>query len=338
MAIDNELDDTSLDTEVVSNEPMGIRESLKAAFDAPSEETQTEPTAAERARDEAGKFAKVEKAAEPVVAKPQEKTAQADPAAVASPVAPAVTTPPVSFSAEAKAAFATASPALQAAIAKREEEVNNGFKVLQDYKGLEAFSPMIREAGTTHAAVMKRAIDWEASLQRDPVGTVLHVAKIAGVDLSRLVSGQPQPQQAQQQQPAFDPQMIDRHVQQALSKRETENQVQAFFSDPSRPHVAAVADMMEALIKTGQAKTLQDAYDMAIYANPDIRQTLINEQVAGAAPRTNPQAVAATQARQASRSISGSSAPGPSRQAVGAAPTDLRSTLKAAMAEAGTGA
>ncbi|MBY2936949.1 hypothetical protein [Rhizobium leguminosarum] len=44
-------------------------------------------------------------------------------------------------------------------VTKREQEVDNGFRVLQDYKGLEEFTPLIRQAGMTHAGSAFRGAD-----------------------------------------------------------------------------------------------------------------------------------------------------------------------------------
>lgn len=221
---------------------------------------------------------------------------------------------------------------------RREQEVDNGFRVLQDYKGLEEFTPIVRQAGTTHADVMRKAIDWEQSLIRDPVNTVIHVAKMAGVNLHALVAGQQdqilqrRPQQAQQQ-PTPQPVNVEATVEQVLRKRDTETQVNAFISDPANVHAEAVLDDMVALISAGRASSLKDAYDAACWMRPDIRQQLISQ----AAPATTVQdqtsqrAAAADQARRASRSISGSSAPGPTQGAGAGQPTSIRDSLRSAL-------
>ncbi|OWV87358.1 hypothetical protein ATY75_03340 [Rhizobium sp. N122] len=339
-----------------NDKPVSIRDSLRAAISKPDGDATAKDNSGDRQRDEHGRFAPKDGAVEKPTAATQTGTeapkadqqpagANAAPAApqAAQTQAPAVDQQqatqhrvPPGWSAEAKAQFATLPPEVQAAVAKREQEIDNGFRVLQDYKGLEEFTPIVRQAGTTHADVMRKAIDWETSLQRDPVNTVIHVAKIAGVNLQALVNGQTdqilqrQPQQVQQQ-PRPQPVNVEATVEHVLRKRDTETQVSAFISDPANAHAEAVLDDMVTLISTGRASNLKDAYDTACWMRPDIRQQLIN-QTAQPAPDPNAQrAAAADQARKASRSISGSSAPGPSRDATAGQSTSIRESLRTAL-------
>ncbi|TBY54740.1 hypothetical protein E0H59_13680 [Rhizobium leguminosarum bv. viciae] len=346
----------------VSDKPISIRDSLRAAIDS-SDGNVSASGNADRQRDEHGRFAPKEldkgapaPAANQAGAAPKPGDA---PAANAAPAAPqAAQTPavaaeqqpaatahrvPPGWSAEAKAQFGALPPEVQAAVAKREQEVDNGFRVLQDYKGLEEFTPLVKQAGITHAEVMRKAIDWERSLQQDPVNTVIHVARVAGVNLHALVNGQTEQilqRQPQQAQPQPQPQLInvEATVEQILRKRDTETQVNAFVSDPANVHAEAVLDDMVALISAGRASNLKDAYDAACWMRPDIRQQLISQtaQAAQPAPAAAPdpnaqRAAAADQARKAARSISGSSAPGPTRGAVPDQPTSIRDSLRSAM-------
>ncbi|NKQ73854.1 hypothetical protein C3Y89_26575 [Rhizobium sp. UPM1132] len=346
----NEAGNGSEDLGTSSEKPISIRDSLRAAIDS-ADGNVSASSSTDRQRDEHGRFAPKEAdkgiPAAAAVPKPVDAPAAAN-AATAAPQTPALAPEqqsaaathrvPPGWSAEAKAQFGTLPPEVQAAVAKREQEVDNGFRVLQDYKGLEEFTPIVRQAGTTHADVMRKAIDWEQSLIRDPVNTVIHVAKMAGVNLHALVAGQQdqilqrRPQQAQQQ-PTPQPVNVEATVEQVLRKRDTETQVNAFISDPANVHAEAVLDDMVALISAGRASSLKDAYDAACWMRPDIRQQLINQ----AAPATTVQdqtsqrAAAADQARRASRSISGSSAPGPTQGAGAGQPTSIRDSLRSAL-------
>jgi hypothetical protein len=282
--------------------PESLRDAVRAALDkarAPAEGDEGERAAADRARDDRGRFA-----AKP--GEPPQTPAVADPQAQTEAV---VFKPPAGWNAAAKAEFARLPPAVQESVAKREQEINRGFAVLADYKGLDEFTPLIKASGTTHAEVMRRALDWERSLKTNPVDTVLHVAKIAGVDLARLVGMQGQrgnqapPQPQQTQAPAFDPRQVEALVQRTIAEREATSHVERFLSDPANVHAETVADHMAALISSGQAKDLQDAYDRACWSNPEIRATLVNQQRAPDQQTRNRQV--ADQARRAGRAISG---------------------------------
>ncbi|NZD53528.1 hypothetical protein [Rhizobium leguminosarum] len=345
----NEAGNGSEDLGTSTEKPISIRDSLRAAIDS-SDGNVSASGSADRQRDEHGRFApkEADKATPAAAAVPKPDVPAAANAATAAPQSPAVAPEqqptatthrvPPGWAPEAKAQFGALPPEVQAAISKREQEVDNGFRVLQDYKGLEEFTPIVRQAGTTHADVMRKAIDWEQSLIRDPINTVIHVARMAGVNLQALVAGQQdqilqrRPQQAQQQ-PTPQPVNVEATVEQVLRKRDTETQVNAFISDPANVHAEAVLDDMVALISAGRASSLKDAYDAACWMRPDIRQQLISQ----AAPantvqdQTSQKAAAADQARRASRSISGSSAPGPTQGAGAGQPTSIRDSLRSAL-------
>ncbi|MBB4295041.1 MULTISPECIES: hypothetical protein [Rhizobium] len=347
----NEAGNGSEDFGASDGAPVSIRDSLKAAIDTVEGNGPGELTGQPRDGDNGRFLAKGQEQAAAARAgqapaanaalAAQQQTPQAQsraqsgdqPASIGSRVPPG-------WSAEAKAQFASLPGEVQAAITKREQEVDNGFRVLQDYKGLEEFTPLIRQAGMTHADVMRRAIDWEKALIHDPVNTVVHVARMAGVNLHALVNGQTgeilqrNPQQAGLQQGGPQPRSInvEATVEHVLRKRDTETQVDAFLSDPVNAHAEDVLDDMVALINAGRATSLQDAYDAACWMRPDIRRQLISQTApAPVHPQQAQRAAAADQARRASRSISGSSAPGPTRDAARGQPTSIRDSLRDAM-------
>jgi hypothetical protein len=304
-------------------EPVSIRDSLKAAMEGPEEEG---------GEGRVGDPAKVVDPARVVDAGKADQPVRAEAGRVEEDSQAAAIKAPSSWSADAKAKFADAPPEVRAAIAKREEEINKGFRVLQDYKGLEQFTPLIRQAGTTHADVLRKAVDYETALRRDPVGTIRYVAQLAGVDLAALANGQPQgrPQQAQ---PQFRPEMVEQLVNRTLRQREVEGTIEAFLSDPKHMHAETVIDDMVALIETGRASDLKDAYERACWQNPTIREGLIKQ--ASPAPVTA-KANPADQARKAARSITGSSTPGPSRGAEARPPSSVREALQEAWTSQGT--
>ena len=89
--------------------------------------------------------------------------------------------------------------------------------------------------------------------------------------------------------------------QAALQARQEEfaQQVEAFASDPKNAHFSDVADDIATLLKTGVAKTLQDAYDKAVWNNPVTRQKEVDRL---AAEKTSEaQRIAAEKVKEAER-------------------------------------
>ena len=228
---------------------------------------------------------------------------------------PAVLKPPVGWNAQARADFAKLPTHVQQAVAQREAEVNKGFAILAEYKGLEQFTPVIKASGLTHAQFTENAVNWERSLKSNPIHTIMRAAQVGGVDMVRLArdivarsGGQPQQGQAAQPQPqAIQPQQIEQIVERRLTAREravaeqkANQTAQEFLADPKNVHAEAVVDDMVALIQAGRAKDLPAAYEMACWARPDIRALLIKQQSAPANPRR-----AADQARSAARTTVG---------------------------------
>ena len=90
-------------------------------------------------------------------------------------------------------------------------------------------------------------------------------------------------------------------------------------------HFEAVREDMAALLQAGRAKDLKDAYDMAVYANPQTRQALLEQQRQEALKQAQSAAIAA-RAKSAAVSVRGSSPASGSASA----PTSLRAALEAA--------
>jgi hypothetical protein len=115
------------------------------------------------------------------------------------------------------------------------------------------------------------------SMERDPAGTILHLARSANVDLNRLLSGGAQQPPQQTQQP-FQPQPnIQEQVSEAVAMQFAKMTVQEFEQSPPE-HYQEVKPLMQILLERGEAKDLKDAYEQAIWARPDIRSKVLESQ------------------------------------------------------------
>ena len=80
----------------------------------------------------------------------------------------------------------------------------------------------------------------------------------------------------------------------------------SFSSDPNHPYFENVREDMALLIQNGKATSLQDAYEMACWANPETRAILLRSQ-----SNPTPNAAQAVQkAKAAAKAVGGAPAPG----------------------------
>lgn len=275
-----------------------------------------EPSQAEdkKARDESGKFKKAPKekeikTEEPVKVQPEVKTTIAA---------------PNTWTAAAKAKWATLPPEIQAEVAKREAEVEKGFTKLDEERSVgksfkelvSPYMPMIQAEGSTPIVAIQSLLNTAYLLRTSTPQAkgkmIMDLARQFGADLSQVSQGDVKvdPQlQAIQSELA----QLKNARQQELTQREQQeqavykSQIDAFAADPKNVHFEAVKADMAALLKAGRATDLQDAYDKAVWASPDIRSTLLEAEKSQAeAKRVAEIKEKADKARKASASISGS--------------------------------
>lgn len=272
----------------------------------------------ERERDESGKFKAKEPEAAPEVAAP---VAQETPAE-AAPAAPAVR-PPDAWSPAAKSKFAELPPDIQAEIQRREEEVHKGFTKFDEERVLgkqikdviSPYMPMIRAEGGNEKEAISNLLQTAYTLRtatpevkRD---LIIGLANQYGVNLGIQQQFQPQSgygvdptvQQLQSQVQQLT-QYINGQQQTAeqLENAQTQSMIQSFASDPANIYFNDVKPHMAALLQNGQAATLQEAYEQACWARPDIRQIMLQEQTKQEMAKKQEQA---NKARNAAGSVSG---------------------------------
>lgn len=308
---------------------------------------ETPEVAAQRVRDEQGRFAKP---GDPVQTP---NSSSANPQAQGGPQTGTIA-PPASWSATAKAEFVKAHPAIQQEVLKREGDIAAGKaqwdQKAEAYNRLDAILAPRRErfqlAGLDDTRAIQTLFAAQDFLERDPVNAIAYLARQAGVDLRRF-GAQGAPGQAAQ--PPMPPHLqalfqevntlkstlAQQHQQaQQVTQSEFSAQVKAFADDPKNVYFANVLPDMTVLLKSGQAQTLQEAYERATWANPETRALLIKDQrQTSAAEQEQARRAKANAARLASGSVTGSPAPGSSSASGGPAPS-LRDELERAFSSA----
>lgn len=286
---------------------------------------------------------------------------------------------PEGLSAEAKAAWGQVPAPLQQAIAKRLEDSAKGVAELKEkYAELDAvIAPhmdVIRRNNQTPAKTVGRFFDWFQALAANPDVAFPALAKSFGHDIAKFAAVAAQ--QQQQPQPgngadavagAVSPE-VQKYINDLQAKVDTlqnaftqkigavetaltqqteakTNEVLAMWSK-DKPHFESVRQLMANLIASGAVPLkdgqvdLDTAYDMAIYANPQVRSDVLKAQQEAARKAAADKAAAekkaqqeqADKARKAAVGLSGSAPGAPG--APGSKPTGKRKSVRESIMEA----
>ncbi len=277
----------------------------------PTPEPTPEPERTEQPRDEAGKFA--------IEIEPTEQTE------------PAPRKAPSSWKPAAQEAFLKADRGealtpeeiklLTAEAERRESDFHKGVSEFKSHsERAKAYDAAIApyqthlqrlgvDAPTAISALMRADTILRTS---DPVTKAQYFSQLAreyGIDLNSV-----------QEPPQLDPQTnyLMSELQQLRNQQQMwQNQIQqqeqaranselTKFATADKAHFDAVRGDMADLLETGKAKTLEEAYDMAVWMRQDIRQSLLDQQRAEAQKKALEQAQA-QKARTAAVSVKGSS-------------------------------
>ena len=250
--------------------------------------------------------------------------------------------PPIGWSVAAKAAWAELPEGVREAVAKREQEVSQGFA---RYSGLKQFAEFAEQNGTTLATAVQDYAKVEDSLRKDFLGGLDTLAARFGykpTDVAQYYAarhGVPATGQIGQayQPPAFDPDdIISKAEQRALARfeetqtrRESASEIERFAADPAHAYFENVREDMAILLQNGKANDLAAAYEMACWANPETRAILLKSQT-----NSTPSPAAAVQkAKAAAKAVGGAPSPGfnPGKP-VDTSKMSIADTIKAAIA------
>lgn len=315
--------------------------------DTKPKETKTDaPATGERERDESGRF-KAKEAAPAIEPEaqpqPEAKTSVEKPAAIAS-------EPPARFSSDAKAAWKDAPPAVQGEITRAIKELEGGISQYQAMlEPLKGHFALAKQHGTTIHEALDGYLTVERSLRSQDMqqkmtalAGIFETAGISPRDYAAHIMGQkPDQVQSQNDQTIRDLRNhISRLEQQiggvtsSIEQRRQDDvraQVDAFAKDHPRMQDEAFAGEVAALIRTGYAKDLSDAYDKAERLNP-LPVTAPQTTAASSAAPTKPQT---DQTRnKANLSIAGAPTSG-SNPVARKSPASARESLDRAFASIG---
>ena len=255
--------------------------------------------------------------------------------------------PPQAWSAAARDQWSQLPRAIQNEVAKRESDVARGFQQRAEQinslepiaKAIEPYAQKHALRGVSTAAAVQQLLAVQDMLERDPIEGVAYVARSYGVDLRQFAAAFQQAQQPQDPAVQAANARLDRMEgflrQQTEAAQQSElsrisQEIEVFRADASaHPYFDAVRPAMATLMANNIAMTLQDAYDHACWALPDVRGRLLSDQKrAETSQRAKADKEAAEKARRAAVSVS--SAPSAGGGGKGKEGKSIRSDLEAA--------
>lgn len=264
-----------------------VREAVEAAIESlpqePVESAAPEQTAAERARDEHGRFARGAEA--PADAVKPNATAPETPAAPSSPAEPVAIAPlprPQSWKGgEVEKQWATLPPLVQQEIQRREADYQRGITQANREaqpltQALAPFRELLQQHGADPGQLVGSLLTAHKTLALgapgERLGLFQKLAQDYGIPLQALYDQNArnqylasQPAQPQRQAPPAPD--METLVERAIMQREVRSEVKAFESDTQTyPAYAYVKQTMAQYIESGEAPNLQEAYRMALEA------------------------------------------------------------------------
>lgn len=246
---------------------------------------------------------------------------------------------PSSWTRETASKWAELPAEVRAEIHRRETEYHKGIEqykqgsqVAQEVQ--QVFAPYMQnfqQAGVHPMQAVNHLLGVENTLRHgshDQKAQVLaQIARDYGVDLGGV---RPLPPMDPQMQALMQQNQQLQQFQQATLQQQQQtalNEIQTFGANPANVHFEAVKGDMATLLTSGQASSLQDAYDKAVWMRPDIRQTLVQQQRTDAGKQTAEQQRQA-RAKSAAGGVKGAANP----KATTLNPdASLRDTLNAAL-------
>jgi len=316
--------------------PVSLRDSLEGAFtdaEQPAAATAVADSRTDtRARDEAGKFTK------------------ADPA---KPVETQQVERPTSWKKDYWEKYDKLDPDLRQYILQREREYTTGVSTYKSEAeaakqlkaAIDPFMPELQRHGVDPAQWIRNLGNAHQTLAlgspQAKLAVFQRLAQDYGVPLQYLVPNQQG--QVQQMDPTL--QYLTQNLQglqqqwqqfqtqqQVLEQQQIQQTIEQFKADTEQhPHFEAVRETMAALLSSGMAQNLQEAYDKAIWTSPQVREQVLAAQQQRDQAQRAEQARAVTSKAKAQAVSPRTSSPGV--QANASAKKGLRDTLSDAFGD-----
>lgn len=208
----------------------------------------------------------------------------------------AVVDAPVALTGAIKEKWATLPEDVQREWKKREDDIQ---RMMTSHDGELRMGRSIKEIASPYMATIQAEGGTVEGAFKDLLNTsyilrtgsphqkaqvMMQAIQQFGVDLNLAQQAQQNPQLAQLQEEihrlkqANSPQVIENQLQERLEQDRIANEIRDFAANPKNVHFQTVRADMGALMTSGRAKDLQEAYEMACWANPSIRAANLTAQ------------------------------------------------------------
>ena len=220
------------------------------------------------------------------------------------------------------------------------DDDSRAYKELQQV--LEPYRERHALQGMSSAAAVAQLLSAAEALQRDPVNSLKQLADNLRVDLRQFSQPasepedefedefvDPQTKQLQQRVQQLESVLTAQHQQQQQSHQAgLHSEIAEFSSAKSddgsvlHPHFDTVRPRMVALLQSGAAASLDEAYDSAVWSSPDLRKTMLDQQGKAATAAKSKRVV---RSKRAARNLRSEASPVEKLK-----PRSLRETIEAA--------
>lgn len=318
-----------------------LRDTLEAAFsaaEAPAESAPVVEDKPSRTRDESGRFAAKEPEVKEEVKeeKPEEVKQEAVDVQTEEVKQEPARRPPSSWKKETQAEWEKLPAHVQEDVLRRESDFHKGIEQYKTHAqraasydaAIEPYKPMLQSLGVAPEAAIGELFKTYTLLhngsQDERAAALNQLARSAGLDINQIQEQQidPKYQELLAQNRSLQYDQVQREQQRLNQQRQELNSQISRFSE-GKEHFNAVREDMATFLETGRAQNLDEAYDMAIWARPELRSSLLEQQTKAAEERARA-AMQQQRAKTASVSVRGSSPV----SGTSAAPTDLRALLE----------
>jgi hypothetical protein len=186
------------------------------------------------------------------------------------------------------------------------------------------FKSQFERAGMDDVGAVRQLLAAHDYLRKDPQNAIAWLANQYGVDTSAIGSdpaaedefADPLVKQLQRELAQLKGFIQNQETQQqSIEQASTQSFIDQFAAEtdasgnPAHPHFETVRSVMGSLISSGNATDLKSAYDMAVYANPELRQAEL-ERAAAKQSQAKVKTEAVQKAKKAQRSkVRGSATP-----------------------------